>query len=363
VETITIDDNTIGPPPGSADNTLRNTAERNGGGMSITLFAVDTADHALFIESNKVRRNFALGGGGGVELFVVGDSLDEPSNPTPGRYSILIADNDVDGNAAAEFGGGILADVGTTNVASRRNPTDIVGNRITGNTAELGGGGVEARSFAEGGPPTFCGVTLRHNTVTGNVASNSDPNNDAFAGGLSLFAQADGMGVARIDANYNTITLNSTEIGGGGIDVAGVTGTVVEGDNGTTLIEISNSLIENNTGYGVGGPGPNPDELGTFRLTLRSTDVSPNTFGNVEGLLDPVRVNVCMPAPTAVERAFPGIDSDQDVDGVDLLRVATAFASEPGVVHYNPLTDINGDLMVDGVDLSVLSASFGDTCP
>jgi hypothetical protein len=33
--------------------------------------------------------------------------------------------------------------------------------------------------------------------VTGNVATNSDPDNDAFAGGLSLFAQADGMGVAR----------------------------------------------------------------------------------------------------------------------------------------------------------------------
>jgi hypothetical protein len=70
-----------------------------------------------------------------------------------------------------------------------------------------------------------------------------------------------------------------------------------------------------------------------------------------------------MPAPTEVERAFPGIDSDQDVDGVDLLRVATAFASEPGVVHFNPLTDINGDLIVDGDDLSILGASFGDTCP
>ena len=43
--------------------------------------------------------------------------------------------------------------------------------------------------------------------------------------------------------------------------------------------------------------------------------------------------------------------------------MATAFASVPGAVHYNPLTDLDGDLEVDGNDLSLLAPSFGDTCP
>jgi hypothetical protein len=98
-------------------------------------------------------------------------------------------------------------------------------------------------------------------------------------------------------------------------------------------------------------------------VTLRSSDLSPNTEGSVETTLATRRVDVCLPAPTAADRAFPGIDSDNDVDGVDLLRVATAFASSPGAVHYNPLTDLDGDLVVDGNDLAILGASFGQTCP
>jgi len=359
-ETITIDHNTVGAPLGSVDNNLRNTAVNNGGGISATVFAVDTAVHAIAMESNVVRRNTASVDGGGIELFVVGDSL-----TLPGRYSVLISDNDIENNTTADFGGGFLADVGTVNTSSRRNPTDIVGNRINNNFAGWGGGGGEARSFAEGGPRTFCGVSLRHNTVTGNTAESGDPDNPGFAGGFSLFTQADGAGIARIDAAYNTITGNTAEIGGGGIDLAGITSSNA-GGNGTTLVEISNSLIENNTGFGVGAPpDPDPPYPGIFRLTLRSSDLSPNTEGPVESTLAAHRVDVCMPASTAAERAFPGIDSDNDVDGQDLLRLATAFASKPGAVHYNPLTDLDDDPdhVVDGSDLAILSASFGDTCP
>ena len=75
------------------------------------------------------------------------------------------------------------------------------------------------------------------------------------------------------------------------------------------------------------------------------------------------RVDVCMPAASAAAVAFPGIDSDDDVDGVDLLRVATSFASSSGAIHYNPLTDLDGDTVVDGNDLAILGAAFGDTCP
>ena len=353
-ETIRIDDNTVGAPAGSSDPALGNVAENNGGGISASILAIDSADHAVFIENNVVRSNFALGDAGGIELFIDGVSLDQAGNPTPGRFTALIADNAVGVNDAAGFGGGILADVGCTLTVSRRNPVDVSRNTLSGNTAEGGGGGIEARAFSFG--TSFCGVSVRHNSITNNVAANAT--DDAFAGGLSLFAQAEGAGISRLDARFNTITGNTADIGGGGIDVAAVT-VPDAGNNGSTFVEISNSTVENNVGWGVGGPAF--DSPGSFQLTLRSLDLSPNTEGTIEDTLDPVLV--CMPAASPAAVAFPGLDSDTDVDGVDLVRLATAFASIPGAVHYNPVTDLDGDLEVDGNDLAILGASFGDTCP
>jgi hypothetical protein len=363
-ETISIDDNTVGASGGSSDPALGNRVERTdgageallarGGGISATLSAFDSADHALFIENNTIRANTSSGDAGGIELFVVGDSLDLPGNPTPGRYVALVAGNAVGANTAQGFGGGILADVLTLDTTSRRNPTDVVGNVVTGNIAASGGGGIEARATAEG--TSSSDVAVRHNTITGNTA-HSAAFDDAFAGGLSLFTVAVGAGVARLDARFNTITGNVADVGGGGIDVASVT-TPDGGNNGTTFIEIANSVVENNTGFGVGGPqfaGP-----GSFQLRLRSTDLSPNSEGTAEGTLEPLLV--CMPASGATV-GFPGIDSDADADGIDLVRLATSFASAPGAPHYNPLTDLDGDLVVDGNDLALLGARFGDTCP
>ncbi|HEX5042563.1 MAG TPA: hypothetical protein VFV75_06630 [Candidatus Polarisedimenticolaceae bacterium] len=380
-ESITILGNTIGPAPGVNDDALRNTAVKNGGGISATVLALDTARHTLVIEKNKVRRNTAILGGGGIDLFVDGENLDLPSSTTPGRYSVLVYDNDIDGNAVGVaaspdldlgYGGGMLTVATTAQTVSRRNPTDILGNRITNNTASQAGGGASTWVFADAGPTTFCEVSLRHNTVTNNSAVNmdNDPLVDAWAGGLEVFAQAAGAGIARVDTSYNTITGNSTEIGGGGIDISAITDTL-SGNAGTALVEIANSKIENNTcsvnqdcGYGVGyPPDPDPPFPGVFRLTLRSSDLSPNEGGTVEGTLATHRVDVCMPATTAAQLAFPGIDSDDDVDGIDLLRVATSFASSPGAVHYNALTDLDGDRLVDGNDLAILGAHFGDTCP
>ncbi|HET9300119.1 MAG TPA: hypothetical protein VFO11_09240 [Candidatus Polarisedimenticolaceae bacterium] len=380
-ESVSITGNTIGPALGVNDNSLKNTATKNGGGISATVLALDTARHSLFIEKNTVRRNTADLGGGGIDLFVDGENLDLPSNPTPGRYSVLVYDNDIDGNTVGiaatpdldfGYGGGMLTVVTTAQTVSRRNPTDIVGNRITNNTASQAGGGASTWVFADAGPTSFTAAALRHNTVTNNSAinGNSQPDLDAWAGGLELFLQAAGAGTARIDTKHNTITGNSTEIGGGGIDISAIA-TTLSGNAGTTLAEIANSVIENNTcsvsqdcGYAVGyPPDPIPPFPGVFRLTLRSSDLSPNEGGTVEPTLAAHRVDVCMPAATAAALAFPGVDSDDDVDGIDLLRMATAFASSPGTIHYNPLTDLNGDLVVDGVDLATLGASFGDTCP
>jgi hypothetical protein len=58
LETIHIDHNTVGPALGSPDNSLRNTATRTGRDLG-PVFAVDTADHAVFIESNVVGKRLA----------------------------------------------------------------------------------------------------------------------------------------------------------------------------------------------------------------------------------------------------------------------------------------------------------------
>ena len=55
---------------------------------------------------------------------------------------------------------------------------------------------------------------------------------------------------------------------------------------------------------------------------------------------------------------------DRIVDGIDILRIATAFASVMAVSpHYYPLADLDNDGDVDGEDLMfVVMAQFGTTC-
>jgi hypothetical protein len=253
---------------------------------------------------------------------------------------VLVYDNDIDGNASGSFasptldigyGGGMLTTATTAQTVSRRNPTDIVGNRITNNTASSGGGGASTWVFADAGPTSYCEVSLRHNTVTNNEATNGsgDTGLDAYAGGFELFTQAAGAGIARIDTAYNTITGNSAEIGGGGIDVAGVTGQTGAG-NGTALIEIANSLIENNT---VRSWAPPPIPILLYpgsSVYVCAAPTFPQHGGAVESTWPATAWTCACPASTAAERAFPGIDSDNDVDGVDSPAVGHGLRLQAG---------------------------------
>jgi hypothetical protein len=47
------------------------------------------------------------------------------------------------------------------------------------------------------------------------------------------------------------------------------------------------------------------------------------------------------------------------VDGKDLIWLAYAYGASEGESYYNPDADLDGDGMVDGVDLAYLAASFG----
>jgi hypothetical protein len=354
-ETISVDANVVGAPAGSSDPALGNVAESNGGGISAWILAATTSDHAMFIENNTVRRNTADQDGGGIELLVQAEQM------TSGRYTSLIANNTVGANSAVRSAGGILADVQTALTNQRRNPSDIAANTVTGNTAGASGGGIELRGLAIGHPfqtgaptgPSYVAAAVRHNVITGNAASGAG----AVGGGLSLVGEADGQAIVDLTASFNTVSGNSAQAGGGGIEITGTTiGNGV--GNGTIFMDVSNSAVQNNTGFGIGGTplvGP-----GALTLTVRSSDLSGNSSGDIEPGL-PVLL-ACMPAGGA-GLDFPDLNGDETVDGVDLLRIATSFASSPGAVHYNPLADLDGDLVVDGNDLAAIGAVFGDTCP
>ncbi len=77
-----------------------------------------------------------------------------------------------------------------------------------------------------------------------------------------------------------------------------------------------------------------------------------------------------IPTPTAPLRApvvgeaimiSGDIDRSGRIDGFDLGRMGIAYGSKPGDVNWYPEADLNGDGIVDGSDISILSSQFGKT--
>jgi len=64
-----------------------------------------------------------------------------------------------------------------------------------------------------------------------------------------------------------------------------------------------------------------------------------------------------------VEPGNPDINGDGIVDIVDIVIVALAFGSEPGDPNWNPVADLNGDGIVDIVDIVLVAIHFGETYP
>ncbi|MND05709.1 hypothetical protein D3C83_266710 [compost metagenome] len=49
------------------------------------------------------------------------------------------------------------------------------------------------------------------------------------------------------------------------------------------------------------------------------------------------------------------------MDGADLLRFALAFGASQGQGRYNSRIDLNLDGIIDGEDLALLAANFGES--
>lgn len=62
---------------------------------------------------------------------------------------------------------------------------------------------------------------------------------------------------------------------------------------------------------------------------------------------------------------LPDLNGDRQIDGMDLLRIAAAFASDRALAperFYAP-ADLDGNGLVDGDDLAFMAAFFGFECP
>lgn len=71
---------------------------------------------------------------------------------------------------------------------------------------------------------------------------------------------------------------------------------------------------------------------------------------------DGITVNITIPCN--IDITSPG--SVNRVDGYDLYVLSRAFGTEPGDSDWNLLADLNEDLIVDGNDLIILVANFGE---
>jgi hypothetical protein len=399
---------------GSGNSVRNNTTEGYGGGISANLQPGIGADHTIKVAGNSVSANSGERGGGGIHgFFLTGD----PDNG--GTGTVEITDNAVTGNHASGLpgsgvlgGGGIFAEM-----YSRRTPLaqvsfDIERNDIQNNDSKSLGGGASLFAYADDDPeqngvalPTAAEIDFRNNLVAQNSAVNPG-SGGARGGGIWAAGRAFGdQAVATIDLDFLTVVSNHTDSGAGGIELEAYPELDDPGNTlGSVEIELSNSIIANNEGFGAGGP---ITPGGTVSVDVRYNDsfqndtnweanlgVTTGTNGNVSvdpGLdslfvpqlcsatidagdpaasfdLEPQpnggRVNMGHLGGTAnATRTLPDSNGDGIVDGIDILKLAVAFGSSAGGPRYNPAVDFDADGNNDGNDLSYLASLYARSCP
>ncbi|MEQ8799821.1 MAG: choice-of-anchor Q domain-containing protein [Salinisphaeraceae bacterium] len=214
-----------------------NTAAREGGALwngAGTMVVEDAV-----IQTNTASGNAADDGGGGI--FNNGGTLIV-------RDNTLIDDNRADGTSGS--GGGIFNAANGT--------MEITSSRITGNSANRAGGGIEDASLVTENAVTLTDVTLSGNNggdnpgnggglhVTGNgniVVMNSTIRNNTAAEGGGLWNNAGEMSVTDSIIENNTANGDAADQGGGGVfNQAG------------TLI-ITSSALNGNDAIGMSGSG------------------------------------------------------------------------------------------------------------
>jgi hypothetical protein len=412
-----------------ASNTVTgNNAQDRGGGISVSSFhaVVDSAlDHHLTVEDNTVTGNTGQRGGGGIDLL--GSAQDLNASQT---IDIEARRNTVTGNFVTKDnglteplvtfkgGGGICAFMESITSTSPNLGMLIEENRFSGNSSKMVGGGaalhLKATGEHDGVPaPSNATLTFRRNRVTQNAVDSAVI--DAVGGGVFAFLDASGESTATMRLDLNTVASNTLDNGNeaGGIHAESFTTQDTLGQHdGLAVLRVTNTIVANNQGGGVGGPTPgaagvfSPGGNAEFDVSgMNYDDVFGHTGGNLDtwftagtGTIfgDPRLDTSFIPqdcSPT-IDAADPAVDfslepqpnggranmghtggtslatrgladlnGDGEVDGIDVVRLSVAFGSSNGQPRFDAGVDLDTNAMIDGNDLAILAGDFGVVCP
>ncbi len=405
-----------------------NSAARDGGGIAVALWRsayYDVLPKAT-VESNTVADNTSGHAGGGIDLYL--QSVFAFDYPVAAENGILADKNTVTGNTAGELGGGISA-VLQGYYSFSMDVMRVEQNTIRENSASTGGGGAYLEtdsSYILGGklqkaPQQFPfpnESSFSNNLLLGNVAHNEDATGVGGGAFVVLVAGTSGFATAGID--FATMQSNRADMGGGAVEVEADTGT--EG-GGIALLGVANSIAASNGGYAIGGPVPGqpgtlvPSSSGDLEIFAQYSDGYDNSFGEYErtltdvidagdGLLqvDPMLnasgvPNICSPTIDAAApppegdfsfepmpngfranmghlgntagavATLPDVNLDRQVSGIDVIMISNSFgATQPTARIVLPDTryllnlDINQDGVIDGEDLAFVAAYYGTDC-
>lgn len=401
-------------------NVFRNNVSFGiGGGMAAFVKPAPGAHHTLDVEKNTFSANTGRLGGGGLHLFAY--VLDQTAGAAP-NASVHASGNSIIGNHAegdlsdplAAGGGGILAELYSSRTVGAAIRCEIDGNTIEKNGATTHGGGASLLAYADDDPnnngttaPTDAVISFHNNLVAKNAAR--DTTADVTSGG-GVHARAvarGGTALAVISQGFLTVADNETESGTGGLEWDNQILPNYLGSSGATSFELSNSIVTDNEGFGVGGsiiPGVSTlvdvsytDGFGNVSGDYEAQlGVTPGTNGNitVDATLDALyfpplcsatidqgdpaiaigsdgetqpnggRVNLGHLGNTpSATRTFPDVNSDGTVDGLDVLAIAVSFNAPIGDPRFLTAADRDFTGLVDGADLAYVSAFYAQRCP
>jgi hypothetical protein len=405
---------------GNLNIVRNNVSEGFGGGISIQMQPAPSGKHSVDVEANAITANTGGLGGGGAQLFL--HAIDQPVAASPG-VQLHVEDNVFVGNHAegqlsdplAIGGGGIHAELQSDRTAAAAIVFEIAGNTIQANDSTTHGGGVSLIASADDDPvsngataPAEAVIAFHNNLVAKNAA------HDRTAGGVSgggvhaLAIARGGSALARLSQDFLTVADNETELGSGGLEWEDLLLPNSLGFAGATSFELSNSIVSDNDGYGVGGtliPGPSTS------VTVSFTDAFGNGSGNyAPTLTDPTGTNgnisldpsldslflprLCGPTIDAGDpsidlgdppieplpnggrvnmghlgntasatRTFPDVNGDGTIDGLDIIGVAVSFSAASGDPRFLASADRDLNDLVDGQDLAYVSAFYAQSCP
>jgi hypothetical protein len=417
-EVIDVDDNVI----------RNNFAEGYGGGVIAQVLGTtgpasnDDPGYEIRVRNNSLTANVADGGGGGVYVYAQHADLDSTAKTTLAVEGNAIAGNSHTGVIQSPFvpggGGGVYAEVIQARNLTPNVDIEFENNTIQTNTTAAVGGGASLYVLADSQPDggaslaTDARVRFENNLVTTNTAAT--PGLTGEGGGVYTLLESRGLATATATLEFNTVAANSVDPGGAGLYVDAFTYPDTSLNLGSTATEVSNSILyvnedlEFETGF-VGGTdqrsltvryndvydvadslyGPNvgnrtgqsgnrsfDPELSAFYVPLLCS-ASIDAGDPLEGTRDSVGRLTSEPQPNGgivnlghlgntpnAPRTFPDVSGDGIVDGVDVLRIASSFASiSSQPTRFNPAADRDRDGDVDGDDLSYVAAFYGQACP